>query len=171
MANKGMFYTESATQSCQTKENKHMTRVEMMETTTEMSWMDGRGQSQQETQILNRSSDARHKLLKIGAWKVRTIFETRKKEQATLEMDRYSINISSWVGVRCLNSGKQNIPNVGILFYFGKTVYRTRGLNDGQANQEQSQAVDTDQPGMIRVRFNSNLANLTNCSAIDRPNR
>lgn len=86
-------------------------------------------------------------------------------------MDRYSINISSWVGVRCLNSGKQNIPNVGILFYFGKTVYRTRGLNDGQANQEQSQAVDTDQPGMIRVRFNSNLANLTNYSAIDRPNR
>ena len=110
--------------------------------------------------------------LRVGAWNVRTMYETGKTAQVFKEMERYRLNILGLSEIRWTGSGKFTLGTGATLCYSGRL--------DGQHHEGVGIAMDRQSAKallewepvssrIVRARFHSKFEN--NCDTVLRPNR
>ena len=103
-------------------------------------------------------------MLRVGAWNVRTMYETGKTAQVMNEMKRYKINILGLSEVRWTQSGKVMLSSGETMLYSGR--------EDGQHHEGVGIAIEKEtaksllewepiSPRIIRARFYSKFTKTT----------
>ena len=102
--------------------------------------------------------------LRVGAWNVRTMYETGKTAQVFKEMERYMLDILGLGEIRWTGSGKITLGTGAMLCYSGRL--------DGQHHEGVGIAMDRQSakallewepvsPRIVRVRFHSKFVKTT----------
>ena len=91
-------------------------RVEAM-----MPVMTRRDESRKEVSPPTQSLATPRKIIRVGAWNVRTMYESGKTTQVIKEMDRYKINILGISEMRWTDSGMVTLGSGQTVVYSGRS--------------------------------------------------
>ena len=101
--------------------------------------------------------------IRIGAWNVRTMYETSKSAQVISEMKRYRLDILGVSECRWTGSGRQVTSDRSVIIYSGHEDQHVRGaaliVSKEKANTLLEWEPVSDR--MFRARFNSKNCKLT----------
>uniref|UniRef100_A0A3B1KAX6 Endonuclease/exonuclease/phosphatase domain-containing protein n=1 Tax=Astyanax mexicanus TaxID=7994 RepID=A0A3B1KAX6_ASTMX len=101
--------------------------------------------------------------IRLGAWNVRTMFDTSKTAQVTSEMRRYRLDILGISECRWTGSGRQVRSDGTVILHSGHPDQHTRGVALIVSKEKVNTLLDWEPLGdrLIRARFNSMHCKLT----------